>query len=204
MRIEDITEERLKDAGLEELCAIYQFVRDPCEENWKWISMARLIDRRKHLLMFEWDKRTEWPPEFQPVDWLITLWESFFGEPMPMAYLEKHLELDIFPEMFMMREQLMTKEVPEEMWPSDLQGKDWSERLYLKHGLPIQKWPPPLPSRPQTPGIARIGQPVEYLEPRKPKPIERTTGDPFRSDKFGHILGDDDNEPNRGRGLGSR
>lgn len=120
---------------------------------------------------------------------------------MSKEELESYLVLHALPEWHMMREQLMAKGIDEYLWPVELQG-DWEERTWVRFGFEAKKlFPPPSVPHPQMPGIVSIGQPMQYLEPRiKPKTIERA-GNPFRSDKFGTLLGDDDDEP---RGLGNR
>jgi hypothetical protein len=102
------------------------------------------------------------------------------------------------------RNRLISKDIPENKWPSQLQGDDWEINLRKKLGLkPLKE-------------IEDILDPANHAEkvsekpiPQAPEPVKETikdkkngllpqreikeplrVGDPFRSDSFGTLLGE--------------
>ncbi|MGA2465504.1 MAG: hypothetical protein ABSH06_14250 [Thermodesulfobacteriota bacterium] len=185
MKIEDITEEMIQGMGFEECCALLAFVDSPSEANWKYITLAKLIDKRDHLRTFEWDKRDTWPSEFQSPDWMIAVRESMGLVPLAGEGLENYLRCDVLVELRMQREILKTKGIDESEWADKrLRGENWESKVYESYGL---EEPPPTPPHPKAGGKGLGNQPMTFLEPRaKPKPPKRD--DPFKDDGFGTLL----------------
>jgi hypothetical protein len=95
------------------------------------------------------------------------------------------------------RNRLISKDIPESKWPSQLQGNDWEINLRKKLGLEpptkdnleaLEKpEPKPIPEAPGPIKEAIRDEGIDSLPQRETKePLK--VGDPFKSDSFGTLL----------------
>jgi hypothetical protein len=199
MRIDEIRIADLDKMGLNELTALYYWVGEPTENNWKSVTLGRLWDVREKLL---WRvPENEWPEQLVGPEWVIAVRKEMGLSPMTPDELTHYLDCSVLVEMFTKREQLKVKETPEFKWPPELQGEDWEERIWIKYGFEAKKlFPPPTLPHSKVEGIVSTGgQPMTFGEPRfKPKP--QRVNDITRTDSFGQLLGEGDGS----KGLGNR